>query len=645
MKHHTFSIKTLLIGNAVAGAAVLALQFLFPSLMEDFELQLIDSRFETRQVLGLAPTFSDRIAHVNIDNYSKTESGQPIWAKKTYADLIGKIALAQPEAIACDIMFVDWAEQSGNEELVQETVNAGNLVSPFLLDTKPGGTRAPEALGLDANPRLNAGTAPAASGILVTPFDGLIEQSAGLGFVNMRPDADGIIRRVPVVMELDGALVPSFFLQAVATQLDYDLEEVEVIDQSRIVLRNFPALKERGTGDLLIPLDGRGNLLVNYAGPLELAVYPQSYSAWNLLAADTATDFAGKLVFLADISSQATEYGDASPTPVASIFPRVYIWSNAANMLLTRKFITPAPFGLALVIVVVLGTLLALSAWRLTMVWFSMTTLGMLALYTSLAFGAFAVGGYLLPVLPVLMPLVVLYLFSSVYRYVQLEHHEGVLEGSLRSYLSPRLMDQIRTNPDILKLGGARKRITVMFSDIVEFTAFSDRADPEEVQDVLETYFAGAAKAIFSHDGIIDKYMGDGILAFFENDVDSITSATRAADCALAMQAQARKLNELYRSQNRSPFAMRVGLATGYAKVGNIGPAEKIDYTVIGSVVNLASRLQSIGEPGDVIIDEDTYFFVKDHYLVTDLGPKDLKGFSKSIEVFSVTAHEQTTAG
>ncbi|MBT3705234.1 MAG: adenylate/guanylate cyclase domain-containing protein [Proteobacteria bacterium] len=629
----------------MAGTAMLGLQFLFPGLMQDFELKLIDNRFEVRQGLGLAPAFSSRIAHVNIDNYSKTESGQPIWEKQTYAALIEKITSARPEAIACDIMFVDWVEKSGNEELVQATINAGNLVSPFLLDTNPGGTKAPDALGLDANPRLNPGAAPAASGILVTPFDALMEQSAGLGFANMSPDPDGIIRRVPAVMELEGTLVPSLFLQAVATQLDYDLEEIEIIDQSRIVLRNFPAHGEDALGDLEIPLDGRGNLLVNYAGPLELAVYPESYSAWNLLTADTTADFSGKLVFLANTSSQATEFGDASPTPVASIFPRAYIWANAANMLLTDKFITPLPYVFAIAAVLVLGALLVLSAWRLAALWFSVTSMGMLLLYLGLSFSVFAIGGYLLPVLPVLVPLLVLYLFSSVYRYVQLEHYEGVLEGSLQSYLSPRLMDQIRANPDILKLGGARKRITVMFSDLVDFTAFSDRADPEEVQDVLETYFANSATAIFSQDGVVDKYMGDGILAFFENDGDQITSATRAVDCALTMQARAHELNELYRSQNRSSFAIRVGLTTGYAKVGNIGPAEKIDYTVIGSVVNLASRLQGVAKPGDIVIDEDTCFFVKDRYLVTDLGPKDLKGFSNPIAVFSVTVGEQPTAG
>ncbi|MAF06949.1 MAG: hypothetical protein CL389_03745 [Acidiferrobacteraceae bacterium] len=634
-----------MIGNAIALAIMLGLQALFPVVLEDFELQLVDSRFEARQALGLAPVFSDRIAHVNIDNYSKTESGEPIWEKQTYAGLIGKIASAQPEAIACDIMFVDWAEQSGNEDLVQTAVSAGNVVSPFLVDTAPDAARAPAALALDANPRLDPGVAPAASGVLVTPFDALMEQSAGLGFVNLEPDPDGVIRRVPLLMELKGTLVPSFFLQAVAIQLDYDLDEVEVVDQSQVVLRNFPASGERAQGDLSLPLDGHGNLMVNYAGPLSLAVYPQSHSAWNLLTAGAAADFSGKLVFLADTSTQAGQYGDVSPTPVDSIFPRAYIWSNAASMLLTDDFITPVPYGFTIVVTLLLSALLVLAAWRLATLWFSAAALGILVMYAGLVFGAFAAGGYLLPVLPVLIPLVVLYLFSSVYRYAQLEHYEGVLEGSLQSYLSPRLMAQIRTDPDILKLGGARKRITVLFSDIAEFTAFSDQADPQEVQDVLETYFADTASVIFSHDGVIDKYMGDGILAFFENDGDNITSAMRAVDCALQMQARARELDQFYRSQNRFPFVIRVGLTTGYAKVGNIGPAEKIDYTVIGSVVNLASRLQGIGEPGSVIIDKDTCFFVQDDHTVTALGPQNLKGFSKPVEVFSVTAREQAAAG
>jgi adenylate cyclase len=307
-------------------------------------------------------------------------------------------------------------------------------------------------------------------------------------------------------------------------------------------------------------------------------------------------------------------------------------------MLLTGAFITPVPYGFAIAMAVLLGGLLVFAAWRLRTLRFSATALGMLVVYVAVAFGAFAQGGWLLPVLPVLTPLIVMYLFSSMYRYTQLEHYEGVLEGSLKSYLSPRLMNQIRSDPDLLKLGGARKRITVLFSDIVDFTAFSDQADPQEVQDVLEAYFAETASVIFAQDGVVDKYMGDGILAFFENDGDDITSASRAVNCALQLQERARETDQHYRAQNRFPFAIRVGLATGYAKVGNIGPVEKIDYTVVGSVVNLASRLQSAGEPGSVIIDEDTCFFVKATHTVTSLGAQDLKGFARPIEIFSVSA-------
>ena len=151
-----------------------------------------------------------------------------------------------------------------------------------------------------------------------------------------------------------------------------------------------------------------------------------------------------------------------------------------------------------------------------------------------------------------------------------------------------------------------------------------------------EAYFAATTAAIFDHDGVVDKYMGDGILAFFENEADHMTSPNRAVACALEMQRRARTLDQQNRAQNRSEFSIRIGLATGYAKVGNIGPVEKIDYTVIGSVVNLASRLQGIGEPGTIVMDDDTCFFVRDHESTTPLGPQNLKGFARPIEAYLV---------
>ncbi|NBP96081.1 MAG: CHASE2 domain-containing protein [Gammaproteobacteria bacterium] len=138
MKSTTFSLKTLFAGNALVAAVALAVVLAAPSVLEDFELKLIDSRFDARQSLGMAPSFSDDIVHINIDNFTKTKSGQPIWEKSLYAALIEKIASARPEAIAIDIMFVDWADQKGNDSLIEAAINSGNLISPFLFDEARG---------------------------------------------------------------------------------------------------------------------------------------------------------------------------------------------------------------------------------------------------------------------------------------------------------------------------------------------------------------------------------------------------------------------------------------------------------------------------------------------------------------------------
>jgi adenylate cyclase len=139
---------------------------------------------------------------------------------------------------------------------------------------------------------------------------------------------------------------------------------------------------------------------------------------------------------------------------------------------------------------------------------------------------------------------------------------------------------------------------------------------------------------VFDKKGIVDKYYGDGIMAFFENPEDGITSAQAAVKSAVEMQKKAVELDKKYQDQKRFPFSIYVGIATGYAKVGNIGPPEKVDYTVIGSVVNRAARLDSAGTSGDILIDEDTYFFVKDDFEIEDFGVHPLKGFEKPIQIY-----------
>ena len=256
-------------------------------------------------------------------------------------------------------------------------------------------------------------------------------------------------------------------------------------------------------------------------------------------------------------------------------------------------------------------------------------------LYICINFALFIYNGLQIPMLNVLIPILSASAYLLIYSIYHSQVAMGVLEGSLQSYLSPHLMDKFKNDPELMmKPGGERKRITVLFSDIAGFTSFTDQADPAEVQSVLEEYFSEMTSIVFDHKGIVDKYMGDGIMAFFENPPDGITSAQTAIKVAMNMKEKAAILDKKYQDQKRFPFAIYVGIATGYAKVGNIGPPEKIDYTIIGSVVNLASRLDGPGDPGDILMDEDTYFFVKSDYDIEDFGTHSLKGFEKPVQVY-----------
>ncbi len=374
---------------------------------------------------------------------------------------------------------------------------------------------------------------------------------------------------------------------------------------------------------------------MNYTGQLNSTNYPQSFGAWEVFQLDSPpTKLTKKLVIISDISSTSNDH---SPVPVDNVFPRSYILSNAMNTLLTGAFLQEMPLVYLPIIIGSFTLFLLFICVKLDIFLFGITSLVLLGFYVGSAFVLFIFCGLIIPIFPVIIPITGVYFFSSLYKFANTERVRGILEGSLQSYLPPSLMEKIHANPDeLLKVGGERKRISVLFADVVNFTQFCDKADPEEVQDVLERYFKEMAAIIFSEHGTIDKYIGDAILAFFENPENEVTSASTAIRCAVAMQKKAEELDTIYKSQNRFPFSIRIGVTTGYAKVGNIGPVEKYDYTIIGSVVNLANRLQALGNSGDIIFEKETLFFVKDDYTIENMGKQTLKGFTESIEVCKI---------
>ena len=473
MKLYTVGVRTLLSGNILVLLVVLML-YMFLPIFQFLELKSIDTRFQVRNALGMNPKYSNALLHINLDNYSKQASSINRWPLKHYADLVGRISMGNAKVIACDVMF--GTEEAGIDALVNAVITAANVVSPLVLDFSRSASSFPtsKSLGLQFNPPVKRGLIPPASHVLVAPILEIAEQSE-LGFVNIDSDRDGVIRRVQLVADLHGTLVPSFFLQAVADYLDYDIENIAPVDGSSLVLKDFPVGVNGTLRDVEVPLDGNGNLVVNLAGKFNGENYPQSYSAWDLLQAEGQPDFSGKLVFLADTSVESGSTGDFSAVPIESLFPRSYVLSNAASSLLNGEFIQPVgnafSTGFTLAATVLLSMVLVVVCWNTSALVLSLTALGVIVLYLTGVLGFFLFGGWLLPTVTVPISLIAVFLFSSSWK--RREYKEFALVDSLTGLhnrrwlyqLLPRQMSRARVSGESL---------SIAMIDVDHFKNFND---------------------------------------------------------------------------------------------------------------------------------------------------------------------------
>ncbi|HAU29958.1 MAG TPA: hypothetical protein DCW68_07635 [Rhodospirillaceae bacterium] len=213
------------------------------------------------------------------------------------------------------------------------------------------------------------------------------------------------------------------------------------------------------------------------------------------------------------------------------------------------------------------------------------------------------------------------------------------LSDKISKYLSPQIYNSIFSGNRDVKVGAQRKKLSILFCDIVGFTASSDSMEAEELSTIINTYFQEMTKIALLHGATIDKYMGDAIMLFY-GDPESRGAredAIAAVHTAIAMQKRLAEMRMEWRDKGMErPFHMRVGINTGYCTVGNFGSEERMDYTLIGSEVNLASRLQSTAQPGDIVLSYETYALVKDLVLGEAQDPISVKGFAQPVQTYRV---------
>ena len=216
------------------------------------------------------------------------------------------------------------------------------------------------------------------------------------------------------------------------------------------------------------------------------------------------------------------------------------------------------------------------------------------------------------------------------------------LSGQLSRYLSPPIWRSIFEGRQEAEIGARRRKLSVFFSDIVDFTRRTDHLEPEELTSLLNSYLERMAEIALEHEGTLDKFIGDAVMVFF-GDPETRGEAEDAKACvamAIEMQKAIDDLTESWARSGEGLLKVRMGIATGYCTVGNFGSSKRMDYTLIGNVVNLASRLESLAKPGQILVSHETWSLVADSFDGVASGQVQVKGFDRPLEAYEILREE-----
>jgi adenylate cyclase len=238
--------------------------------------------------------------------------------------------------------------------------------------------------------------------------------------------------------------------------------------------------------------------------------------------------------------------------------------------------------------------------------------------------------------------IVLTYVVETATDFVQAEMGRRKTRAMFSRYVSPDVVNELMENPDEAELGGKKQVITIMFCDIRGFTAYSENKDPQDVISRLNEYLTAMTEVIFRHGGTLDKYLGDGLMAFFGAPVYYEDHVERAIETAREIQAEVEKLNKMWAEKGAVPLKVACGINTGPAVVGNVGSPKRMDYTLIGEDVNLASRVEALTKLFEtlILVSERSFNDLPDGPVKESLyyvGEELVKGFTHPIKVYSLT--------
>lgn len=610
-------------------ASLVLLPLLRSTLFVGFEQKTVDARMRLRGGVEAAP----EIAVCAIDAKSVDRLGQWPWPRTVLADLVRLLHDGGARAIVFDVIFSEPSRLGPQEDdaFARAVREAGNVVLGFYLSPQTPGTVGEVVLPAPVEtailPPAGLPEIPSFPGI-ETNIPALTRAAPLAGHFVVRPDSDGTVRHYSLVLFHDEQLYPSLALRA--AQVFVGSPPISV----RPYQGRLPLIR---LGDLEIPASEKGELWVNFRGPFG-QTFPY-YPIADLLDGQVpASVFRDKLVF---IGATETGIGDIKTSPFDTTVPGVEVHANVADNLLHRRFIRD---GAPETMLGILAILLLGPACGATSVLFRRPVAGALAavtlllLYAAAAQAAFTVLSRHLHLFLPLVAGVLGYTTAAVWRSVFAEAKARQIRKTFQQFVSEAIVEEMLRDPEKVRLGGERRELTVLFSDIRGFTSLSESLSPEQVVSLLNDYLTPMTRILLDQGGTLDKYMGDAVMAFFGAPVVQPDHAERACGAALAMRARLAELNPEWSRRGLPPIASGIGINTGLVSVGNMGSSMIFDYTVIGDHVNLGSRLEGLTKlyGVDIVVSEYTAARVRRSFLLRELDCVRVKGRREPVRIFEL---------
>jgi len=617
------------------------------STVHQFELRLYDFAKSVHP----KTQWNDDIILVAIDDASLRNLGKWPWSREYHANLLNVLYYFSPSVIAFDLLFTepDIQNRESDRKLAEISAYLKNVCFGYYFDFKRydfQGEQITHGLGDKKIDKVHGDIFLLPSAQSVSLPNEELRDKAVLGYLNAprgetlygkSASCDGIVRDIPLVVRYGNEVYPSFSLQLVRQYLGVSRSDISVFLGEEIII-------DRGNdGDICIPIDDKGRMIINYAGGLEsfsTVSYESVLRSAELMQEQKQPDFSPEIFKDKIVIVALTATGmDNGELPLSDkLLPMCLIHMNAVHTILNGSFIQKSSdkFSLysALFVTMFVGlSVVFLSPLSATLI-FLIFCVGLTGAYYYCL-----LNGLWCSIIPVLTGCGTVFLAIVATNLINEEREKRRIKNMFGHYVSSNVLEEILANPDMLKLGGENRELTVLFSDIRSFTTYCEKRSPEEIVRILNEYLNAMTEVIIENGGTLDKYVGDEIMAVFGAPGNSCPDHPFAAvKTACDMIYKLKELHKKWSGENIEPFYIGIGINTGIMKVGNMGSEKLFDYTVIGNEVNVGARIEAITRDynTDIIVSENTYLNVKDKVKCKRLGETKVKGKESWVSIYEV---------